>query len=133
MGRAGGWIQSPGRRQGATLGPMPTLAILLITSLSTASAASPTLPGRGASLTVCEADPAAACWAEATRFTRFATPPGIFRAPVEVDALLDHLRTRLAGYEIPTDVAVVEEIPRTPSGKADLTAVRGHFTSVEHA
>ncbi len=55
------------------------------------------------------------------------------RAPVEVDALLDHLRTRLAGYEIPTDVAVVEKIPRTPSGKADLTAVRGHFTSVEHA
>lgn len=55
------------------------------------------------------------------------------RAPVEADALLDYLRTRLAGYEIPTDIAVVDEIPRTPSGKADLSAVRSHFTSVEHA
>ncbi|BBX03575.1 AMP-dependent synthetase [Mycolicibacterium moriokaense] len=55
------------------------------------------------------------------------------RAPVEADTLLDHLRTRLAGYEIPTDIAVVDAIPRTPSGKADLTAVRAHFTSVEHA
>jgi acyl-coenzyme A synthetase/AMP-(fatty) acid ligase len=55
------------------------------------------------------------------------------RTPIEADVLLDHLRTRLAGYEIPTDIAVVDAIPRTPSGKADLTAVRAHFTSVEHA
>ncbi|HEX9835108.1 MAG TPA: AMP-binding protein, partial [Mycobacterium sp.] len=47
------------------------------------------------------------------------------REAVEVDTLLDHLRTRLARYEIPTDIAIVEQIPRTPSGKADLTAVRG--------
>ena len=46
-----------------------------------------------------------------------------------VDALLDYLSARLARYEIPTDIAIVETIPRTPSGKADLGAVRHHFTS----
>ncbi|AKK29405.1 class I adenylate-forming enzyme family protein [Mycobacterium sp. EPa45] len=46
---------------------------------------------------------------------------------VTVAQLLDYLRTRLAPYEIPSEIAVVEAIPRTPSGKADLTAVRQHF------
>jgi acyl-CoA synthetase (AMP-forming)/AMP-acid ligase II len=55
------------------------------------------------------------------------------RETVEVATLLDHLRTRLARYEIPTDIAIVDQIPRTPSGKADLTAVRAHFAVVEHA
>ena len=55
------------------------------------------------------------------------------RESTDVGALLDHLRTRLARYEIPTDIAIVEQIPRTPSGKADLSAVRGHFATVEHA
>ncbi|BBZ17650.1 class I adenylate-forming enzyme family protein [Mycolicibacterium gadium] len=55
------------------------------------------------------------------------------RETVDVATLLDHLRTRLARYEIPTDIAIVEQIPRTPSGKADLTAVRGHFDAVDHA
>lgn len=41
--------------------------------------------------------------------------------------LTGYLATRLARYEIPTDIAVVEVIPRTPSGKADLAAVRGYF------
>jgi len=45
-----------------------------------------------------------------------------------VAELLDNLRTRLAPYEIPSQVAIVEAIPRTPSGKPDLTAVRRHFT-----
>jgi acyl-CoA synthetase (AMP-forming)/AMP-acid ligase II len=44
--------------------------------------------------------------------------------------IVDYLRTRLARYEIPTDVAIVEEIPRTPSGKPDLSAVRRHFSGV---
>ena len=35
--------------------------------------------------------------------------------------------TRLARYEIPTEIAIVEAIPRTPSGKADLTAVRSEL------
>ena len=39
------------------------------------------------------------------------------------DELVEYLRTRLARYEIPTDIAVVDAIPRTPSGKPDLTAV----------
>ncbi len=45
------------------------------------------------------------------------------------EELSDYLATRLARYEIPTDIAIVEVIPRTPSGKADLGAVREHFTS----
>ena len=32
--------------------------------------------------------------------------------------------SRLARYEIPTEIAIVDAIPRTPSGKADLGAVR---------
>ena len=50
------------------------------------------------------------------------------REPVEVATLLDYLRTRLARYEIPTDLAIVEQIPRTPSGKPDLGAVRRFFS-----
>jgi acyl-CoA synthetase (AMP-forming)/AMP-acid ligase II len=46
--------------------------------------------------------------------------------------LTEYLRTRLAPYEIPSEIAVVASIPRTPSGKADLTAVRQHFTGREH-
>lgn len=48
-------------------------------------------------------------------------------ATVDATHLVDYLGNRLARYEIPTEIAVVERIPRTPSGKADLTAVRGHF------
>ncbi|MBI3224210.1 MAG: AMP-binding protein [Mycolicibacterium cosmeticum] len=43
--------------------------------------------------------------------------------------LSEFLATRLARYEIPTDIDVVDVIPRTPSGKADLGAVREHFTA----
>ena len=46
-------------------------------------------------------------------------------------ALTEYLRNRLAPYEIPSDIRFVDEIPRTPSGKADLTAVRRHFTDHE--
>ncbi|HKP42043.1 class I adenylate-forming enzyme family protein [Mycobacterium sp.] len=49
-------------------------------------------------------------------------------ATVGPDELTDFLRTRLARYEIPTDIAIVDTIPRTPSGKPDLGAVREHFT-----
>jgi acyl-CoA synthetase (AMP-forming)/AMP-acid ligase II len=48
-------------------------------------------------------------------------------------ALGEFLRTRLARYEIPTDIAIVDEIPQTPSGKADLGAVREFFSHLaEH-
>ncbi|WP_153415872.1 class I adenylate-forming enzyme family protein [Nocardia macrotermitis] len=47
--------------------------------------------------------------------------------------LTEYLRNRLAPYEIPTIIATVPVIPRTPSGKPDLTAVRAHFReSTQH-
>ncbi len=50
------------------------------------------------------------------------------------DELVEFLRSRLAPYEVPAEIAVVDAIPRTPSGKADMNAVRRHFTaSREHA
>ena len=49
------------------------------------------------------------------------------RVHAEPEELTEYLRKRLARYEIPTDIAVVDEIPRTPSGKPDLAAVRRHF------
>ncbi|MBB2991610.1 acyl-CoA synthetase (AMP-forming)/AMP-acid ligase II [Mycolicibacterium iranicum] len=48
-------------------------------------------------------------------------------ATTSTTELLAHLQTRLARYEIPTAVVITDEIPRTPSGKPDLTAVRSHF------
>jgi long-chain acyl-CoA synthetase len=52
------------------------------------------------------------------------------RKPASADAagLTDYLRTRLARYEIPTHVAIVPELPRTPSGKPDLSAIRRYFS-----
>jgi long-chain acyl-CoA synthetase len=52
---------------------------------------------------------------------------------VDAGALADYLRTRLARYEIPTEIAIVEEIPRTPSGKADLSAIRSFFSDTVSA
>jgi long-chain acyl-CoA synthetase len=51
------------------------------------------------------------------------------RAPGSANAveLADFLRSRLSRYEIPTDIAIVADLPRTPSGKPDLGAVRRHF------
>lgn len=48
-------------------------------------------------------------------------------ASADADTLVDYLRTRLARYEIPTQIAIVDAIPRTPSGKPDLAAVRLFF------
>jgi acyl-CoA synthetase (AMP-forming)/AMP-acid ligase II len=48
-------------------------------------------------------------------------------ALADADALVEYLRERLARYEIPTEIAIVDSIPRTPSGKADLGAIRGLF------
>jgi acyl-CoA synthetase (AMP-forming)/AMP-acid ligase II len=39
--------------------------------------------------------------------------------------LMAFLQNRLARYEIPTEIAIVDAIPRTPSGKPDLSAIRG--------
>jgi acyl-CoA synthetase (AMP-forming)/AMP-acid ligase II len=48
-------------------------------------------------------------------------------AATDTDTLLEYLRTRLARYEIPTEIAIVGTIPRTPSGKADLNEIRRLF------
>jgi len=50
--------------------------------------------------------------------------PGAVTDPGDI---AEYLRTRLARYEIPTRIEVVDSIPRTPSGKPDLTAVGNHF------
>jgi long-chain acyl-CoA synthetase len=50
------------------------------------------------------------------------------RGAADAAEIVDYLRTRLARYEIPTQIAIVEEIPRTPSGKPDLSAVLRYFT-----
>lgn len=61
------------------------------------------------------------------------------RGSADAATLADYLRTRLARYEIPSDIAVVAELPRTPSGKPDLSVVRRYFsdtvtaTQDEHA
>jgi long-chain acyl-CoA synthetase len=49
-------------------------------------------------------------------------------ASADADTLVEYLRTRLAPYEIPTEIAIVDTIPRTPSGKADLGAVQRFFS-----
>ncbi|MCV7030702.1 class I adenylate-forming enzyme family protein [Mycobacterium sherrisii] len=58
-----------------------------------------------------------------------ATPVAMveLRTPTDTDALVTYLRKRLARYEIPTDIAIVAALPRTPSGKADLGAIRRFF------
>lgn len=43
----------------------------------------------------------------------------------DADELRAFLEKRLARYEIPTEIAIVDAIPRTPSGKPDLSAIRG--------
>ncbi len=48
-------------------------------------------------------------------------------ASTDARELVEYLRMRLARYEIPTHIAIVDAIPRTPSGKADLSAVRSLF------
>lgn len=57
------------------------------------------------------------------------------RAAAATGELVEYLRNRLARYEIPTDIAIVDTIPRTPSGKADLSAVREFFAGAhrDHA
>jgi long-chain acyl-CoA synthetase len=49
------------------------------------------------------------------------------RTSASTDELVEHLRQRLTRYEIPTDIAIVDALPRTPSGKADLGAIRNFF------
>jgi acyl-CoA synthetase (AMP-forming)/AMP-acid ligase II len=47
------------------------------------------------------------------------------RGTADADELMEFVRSRLARYEVPTEIAIVDAIPRTPSGKPDLSAIRG--------
>ncbi|OBG83073.1 AMP-dependent synthetase [Mycobacterium sp. E802] len=51
------------------------------------------------------------------------------RGPAPAAELTDYLQGRLARYEVPTKIAIVDTIPRTPSGKADLGAIREYFSA----
>jgi acyl-CoA synthetase (AMP-forming)/AMP-acid ligase II len=46
------------------------------------------------------------------------------RSRATSDDLLAHVRPLLAPYEVPARIVIVEELPRTPSAKVDLTAAR---------
>jgi acyl-CoA synthetase (AMP-forming)/AMP-acid ligase II len=50
---------------------------------------------------------------------------------VTTDDLLAHLGARLAPYELPTAIEVVDELPRTDSGKVDLGTVRALVETME--
>jgi acyl-CoA synthetase (AMP-forming)/AMP-acid ligase II len=54
-------------------------------------------------------------------------------ASADAAELTEFLRKRLAHYEVPTEIAIVDAIPRTPSGKADLRAIRKYFTQTATA
>ena len=47
--------------------------------------------------------------------------------PVTAEELLTAAADRLARYELPERILIVDDLPRTPSGKVDLSAVRDLF------
>lgn len=54
-------------------------------------------------------------------------------ASADAAELTEFLRSRLAHYEVPAEIAIVDAIPRTPSGKPDLGAVRKSFNQTTPA
>lgn len=48
-------------------------------------------------------------------------------ATTDADSLTVFLRNQLAPYEIPTQIAIVDALPRTASGKPDLAAIQRFF------
>jgi acyl-coenzyme A synthetase/AMP-(fatty) acid ligase len=51
--------------------------------------------------------------------------------PTSAEELLAAAADVLARYELPDDLRVVEQLPRTPSGKVDLAAVRELFATAD--
>jgi long-chain acyl-CoA synthetase len=49
-------------------------------------------------------------------------------ASVTPQDLLTHASASLARYELPVEIRIVDELPRTTSAKVDLAAVRAWFT-----
>ena len=48
----------------------------------------------------------------------------VVREPVESEALRAFVRERLAGHKVPAEVRIVDDLPKTPSGKLDRKALR---------
>ncbi len=48
--------------------------------------------------------------------------------PLTIEALRDHCRSRIAGYKVPRQLLLVDEIPLTAAGKPDARAARALFT-----
>jgi len=51
------------------------------------------------------------------------------REDLEVDAVESWLRERLAGYKVPKDWRVVDELPRNPTGKIEKTTLEARYGS----
>ena len=45
------------------------------------------------------------------------------------DEILDHVRSALAGYKVPRELRIVDDVPRAPNGKADYPSARDLFTA----
>ncbi len=54
-------------------------------------------------------------------------------APVDVEAMLDVLRGRLASFKIPKEIRFVDRLPRNAMGKLDKTALRALLVRPENA
>jgi long-chain acyl-CoA synthetase len=50
-------------------------------------------------------------------------------AHVRTDDLLAHCRTNLAKYKVPTEIRIVQTLPRTTIGKIDRVALRDWLSS----
>ena len=42
----------------------------------------------------------------------------------ELEELREHCRTRIAGYKIPRQLLIVDEVPRLPNGKPDYRSAK---------
>lgn len=56
-----------------------------------------------------------------------AVQPRRNEAPPDLDELREHCRSLIAGYKLPRELAVVDELPLTAAGKPDTRAARGLF------
>lgn len=54
-------------------------------------------------------------------------------ATATASELAEFVRNRLARYEVPDDIVIVDAVPRTPSGKPDLSEVRRFFARTPEA
>ena len=55
---------------------------------------------------------------------RCPTCGGLLEVAHDLDALREHCRTRIAGYKIPRQLLLVDEVPRLPNGKPDYRSAK---------